>query len=213
MKITKFGHCCLLIEEGDIRILTDPGNYTEIPHVENIDVILISHEHGDHIDADTLKSLLTDNPTAQIITHEGVGRVLDEAGIAYTLIHDAETQTIKGIDITSYGTEHACVYHDLPVVQNTGFLIAKKLFFPGDSFFMPSEKVEILALPVAAPWLKLEESIDYAKKVAPKVVFPIHDGMLRQDHRITPTRKIPQAILDPLDIEYRDMGEGSVEEF
>lgn len=43
MKITKFGHCCLLIEEHLLRILTDPGNYNTTPDVENIDIILITH--------------------------------------------------------------------------------------------------------------------------------------------------------------------------
>lgn len=49
MKITKFGHCCLLIEENGVRILTDPGTYsTQQSEVKNIDFVLITHEHADH---------------------------------------------------------------------------------------------------------------------------------------------------------------------
>ncbi len=64
-------------------------------------------------------------------------------------------------------------------VQNTGYFIAGRLFYPGDSFFNPERQVEILALPVVAPWLKIAESINYALELKPKVVFPVHDGFLK----------------------------------
>ena len=58
MKITKFGHCCLLIEENGVRILTDPGTYsTQQSEVKNIDFVLITHEHADHFHIDSLKAL------------------------------------------------------------------------------------------------------------------------------------------------------------
>jgi len=62
MKVKKFGHCCLLIEEDGVRTLTDPGGYTDLDVVvrqsRNIDVILITHEHADHIHVPSLKRLL-----------------------------------------------------------------------------------------------------------------------------------------------------------
>jgi L-ascorbate metabolism protein UlaG (beta-lactamase superfamily) len=213
MKITKFGHCCLLIEEGHLRILTDPGNYNDTPDVENIDVILISHEHPDHCHVDSIKEILAKNTQAQIIAHTSVGKILEEQGIAYTLISDTEELIVKGVSIQSFGTEHACVHHDLPKVQNTGFYINRFLFYPGDSFHNPHQDITILALPVSGPWMKLEEAIEYTKTIKPKVVFPVHDGMLRQDHRLAPTRRIPQSILEPLGIKCVDMTEGSVHEF
>ena len=63
MKITKFGHCCLLIEEGEAQILTDPGNYNDTPEVENLDAILITHEHSDHFHLDALKAILENDPS------------------------------------------------------------------------------------------------------------------------------------------------------
>lgn len=213
MKITKFGHCCLLIEVGEFRILTDPGNYNTTPEVENIDVILISHEHQDHLHIDALKALLAKNGNAEVISHGGVGKILDEAGIAHTLISDGEEKVIKGISIESSGTEHACIHHDLPKVQNTGFYINKTLFYPGDSFQNPEKAITILALPVAGPWMKLEEAVEYAKLIKPKAVFPVHDGMLRQEHQLGPTRRIPTMLLEPLGIKYVDMTEGTTHDF
>ncbi|MEK7494900.1 MAG: hypothetical protein AAB615_03460, partial [Patescibacteria group bacterium] len=64
--------------------------------------------------------------------------------------------------------------------------------------------------PVAGPWMKLSEAIEYAKALKPEAVFPIHDGMLRQEHQLGPTRRIPELLLSPLDIKYVDAVEGSI---
>ncbi len=213
MIITKFGHCCLLIEVDGARILTDPGNYNETPMVADIDAVLITHEHQDHCHIESLSIILAKNPGAIVITHPGVGKILDETGIKWMPIADGEEREVKGVSVKSFGTEHACIHHDLPLVQNTGFLIADTFFYPGDSFHLPHQPVEILALPVAGPWMRLEEAIEYAKAVRPKAVFPVHDGMLRQGIELGPTRRIPMLLLEPLGIRYINMLEGSVHDF
>lgn len=213
MNITKFGHCCLLIEVDGVRILTDPGNYNETPMVSDIDAVLITHEHQDHCHVESLSIILAKNSGARVITHAGVGKILDEAGIKWESIADGEEKELSSVKIESFGTEHACIHHDLPLVQNTGFLIAEKLFYPGDSFHNPHRGIEILALPVAGPWMKLSEAIEYAKVVKPKIVFPVHDGMLRQGIELGPTRRIPTMLLEPLGIQYVDMIEGVTHQF
>lgn len=213
MMITKFGHCCLLIEVKSVRILTDPGNYNVSPEVEGIDAILITHEHQDHLHVESLQAVLSKNPEVQIFSHAGVGKILDEARIAYIRIADGETVVVKGVGIESSGSEHACIHHDLPVVQNTGFYIDETLFYPGDSFYNPNKKIAILALPVAGPWMKLEDAIEYAKLIKPKVVFPVHDGMLRQGIELGPTRRLPTLLLEPLGIKFVDITEGSTHDF
>ena len=76
------------------------------------------------------------------------------------------------------GSKHAEILPTIPLIQNSGFLIAGRLFFPGDAFTVPNKSVEILALPVCAPWSKLSEVISYLKKVKPKIAFPVHDAIL-----------------------------------
>ena len=49
---------------------------------------------------------------------------------------------------------------------------------PGDSFYIPFEQVDVLALPSAAPWMKLSESVDYLRAMAPRVAVPIHQAIL-----------------------------------
>jgi L-ascorbate metabolism protein UlaG (beta-lactamase superfamily) len=213
MNITKIGHCCLLIKIDELTLLTDPGNYNTCPTNTGIDVVIITHEHGDHCHIDSLKIIRAKNPEVEIITHKSVGALLEAENIPYTRINSGKVLTRKGITIQSIGSKHACIHHDLPPVQNTGFLLNNALFYPGDSFELPLVPVETLALPVAGPWMKLEECIEYAKEVMPKKVFPVHDGMLRQEHQLGPTRRIPTLLLEPLGIEYVDMQEGDTKDF
>ncbi len=84
-------------------------------------------------------------------------------------------------------------------IQNTGYFISNKLFYPGDTFVNPGKQVEILALPVAGPWLKLPEAIDYALEISPKICFPVHDGILRSPGS---AHLIPPKVLETKGIKF-----------
>jgi len=91
MKITKLGHCCLIIEENGVKILTDPGTYTtEQNNVKDVDIVLITHEHQDHFHLESVKTILANNPKAKIITNNAVGGLLKEAGINCELLEDGQ---------------------------------------------------------------------------------------------------------------------------
>ena len=184
MKITKFGHSCLLIEESGVHLLTDPGSMNEVPAPAKLDAILITHEHQDHFDIDKIKALVALHPGVVLITHPAVGAKLEEAGLAYTPIEPGAAVEVGGVTVESYGTDHAIIYGDTPPCRNTGYLIANRLFMPGDALHdVPGKPVEILALPTGGPWMKMSEAVDYAKRVLPKVAFPIHDAMYSDDYR------------------------------
>ncbi len=202
----------MCVEEGELRVLMDPGVYNEGPEVTGVDVLLITHEHSDHCHIDSVKKIVSANPSIEVITHQAVADLLRKESIAATVIADGENLERKGIPIGSRGHTHAHVHPDVAVCVNTGYLIAEKLFFPGDCFHNPTEKIDVLALPVSGPWMKLSEAIDYAKLVAPRVAFPVHDGMLK-DNALGSSRDFPKKMLEPLGIEFRDMRVGSVSEF
>lgn len=200
MKITKFGHCCLLIEENKVKILTDPGTYsTSQDNVKNIDLVLITHEHQDHLHIDSLKKILENNPNAKIITNKGVGALLEKENIVYEIVEDGQKITFKDLLIEAFGREHSIIYSTLPIMANTGYFIANKLFYPGDAFTNPGKPVDILALPVAGPWMKLSDAIDYAKKIKPNRCFPVHEGILKMPGA---THKIPPTALESAGIKF-----------
>jgi L-ascorbate metabolism protein UlaG (beta-lactamase superfamily) len=182
MKINKIGHCCLLIEEQGLRILTDPGIFTVGQHelLEKIDVILITHEHSDHFHVESLKQVIEKNPIVRIVTNSAVGKLLDEAHIKYEIVEHGQNVIINNVEIEGLGNQHAEIYDAVVArVQNTGYMVNSRFFYPGDDLYNPQRVVEILALPVAGPWLKMKEAIDYAKTINPKKCFPVHDGMLK----------------------------------
>jgi len=211
MKITKLGHCCLLIEEAGKRLLTDPGNYSEAQNeVKDIDFILITHEHQDHLHIDSLKIVLENNPEAKVITNTAVAKLLDEAGIAYELITDNETKKLGEISVLALEAEHAEMHSEWPRVLNSGFFIADRLFYPGDALIDPKRAIEILALPVAGPWIKIGEAIDYALQLKPKHAFPVHDAGLKQPGV---AHRVPSTILPKHGINFDIIAEGQSKEY
>lgn len=213
MKITKLGHCCLLIEIDKLRILTDPGNFsTTQDELKDINLILITHEHADHLHIDSLKNVLKNNPDAQVFTNSGVGKQLVLAQITYSLLEGRKSQDFDGVIIEAYNAKHEEVYQEFGQVQNTGYFIANKLFYPGDAFHNPGREVDILALPVAGPWCKIGDSVRYALSVKPKQVFPVHDGQLQLD-RIGGSHFVPGKILGENGIEFIAMNPGDIHEF
>lgn len=210
MKITKLGHCCLLIETKGKRLLTDPGCFTVEAHskLADIDVILFTHEHADHYHLQSLKTLLEKNPSVQIFANSSVSELLTWENIQHTLINDGETIDFEWIILTGYGVRHEAQHSTWPISANTGFFIDDKLFYPGDALTDPRRPVDILALPVAGWWISTHEFIDYALKLKPRVAFPVHDNI-----RFISSHLVPSKILPENGIEWVSMVEGESKEF
>ena len=215
MKIKKIGHCCLIIETNGKKIMTDPGSFTtEGQEKENdVDLILITHEHLDHLHIHSLKKVLINNPKATIFTNDGVGKLLQEAGIKYEVLKDKTPRDFFGVEIEPYDCKHEEIFQDFGQVLNTGFFIDKRLFYPGDSFYNPGRRVEILALPVAGPWARIRDSINYAIELKPKACFPVHDGVLSQNG-LELTHRIARLSLSVFNIDLKNFEDtNKTEEF
>ncbi len=185
MNITKLGHCCLLIETNNKRILTDPGIFTVETHqsLTDIDLVLITHEHKDHFHSESLKELLVHNPQATVVTNQSVGNLLTNLGIAFETLEGTESKTIKDILLQAYDGTHEEIFEEYGLVQNTGYFIDDHLFYPGDSYTNPNREVPVLALPVAGPWCKVTDALHYVLKIAPQKAFPVHDAVLNKAGR------------------------------
>jgi L-ascorbate metabolism protein UlaG (beta-lactamase superfamily) len=177
MKITKLGHSSLLVKEGKAVLAVDPGKFgAAFKDQNNINAVILSHEHFDHLDVALIKSILKNNPKAIVVSNSAVGAILEKEGIAFTKVEDHENTTIAGVTIEAFGNEHVLFGEGRGKCQNTGYLIAGKLFFPGDAYAVPEKLVAVLALPVGGPWLNRKDVIEYMEKVRPRAYLPIHDG-------------------------------------
>jgi L-ascorbate metabolism protein UlaG (beta-lactamase superfamily) len=181
MRLTKFGHSCLLVEESGARVLLDPGSFSEgFETLEGLTAVCLTHQHVDHVDPERVRPLLDRNPGVRVVSDEGSAEALGEAGADVEVVHDGDELALGGLALRVVGRDHAAVHPEVPVVPNVGYLVGGRLFHPGDALTMPGEPVEVLAVPAGAPWLKLADAVDYLRKVGPRVAVPVHEKVLSE---------------------------------
>ena len=175
MRITRYGHSCLLVEDGDARVLLDPGVFSSgFEDLRGLTAVLVTHQHADHLDADRLVALLEANPDARLHVDSGSAEQLD---VPLTVVAHGDVLDL-GTRVEVVGTEHAVIHEDVPVIPNVGYLVGGRFFTPGDALTVPDADVEVLGLPTAAPWLKLSEGVELLRRVRPRTAFPVHDAVL-----------------------------------
>jgi L-ascorbate metabolism protein UlaG (beta-lactamase superfamily) len=178
VRITRFGHSCLLVEVGDARVLLDPGVFsTGFEQLEGLTAVLVTHQHADHLDVDRLRPLLEANPDARL--HLDEGSAGQHADLDAVVVRSGDSLDL-GVPVTVHGSTHAVIHEDIPLVPNVGYLVGGRFFTPGDALTVPDADVEVLGLPTAAPWLKLSEAVGLLRAVAPRLAFPVHDAVLAQ---------------------------------
>lgn len=194
----------MVITVGKTVIVTDPGSYSIEEHdkIMHADMVLITHEHGDHFHIDSLKAMVKRIPGISVITNDTVGEILVKEGIEHRVMKHGDTIDLKGVHIEAYGEKHAILHRSIPQSSNVGFFLENRFFFPGDAFTNPNKPVDILALPVGGPWLKISEVLDYAIELKPRITFPVHDGMGSFVPRMAP------GILSQYGIEFINVEDG-----
>ncbi len=179
MKITKYIHSCLVVEEQEKKILIDPGVYTfeenalDINALDRLDFLLITHEHMDHMVIHVIKELLHKFPKLQIITNSSVSKILER--------EDMKAQTHGNEFIELVEIPHEKIIN-MPIPKNTCFTLFNKLTVPGDSLHIP-KSAKILALPIQAPWGSMVQAAEKGATLKPQYIIPIHDWHLRDEAR------------------------------
>jgi L-ascorbate metabolism protein UlaG (beta-lactamase superfamily) len=175
MRLTKFEHASLLLEETGKKLFVDPGSYTTaLTDTANTAAVVITHEHADHWTPEQLTRILDMNPGVPIYGPQSVAAAATDFDI--TVVHAGDTIEAGPFRLRFFGGTHAVIHSSIPVVENLGVLVNEKLFYPGDSFTVPDGvDVDVLAVPASGPWLKASEFMDYVLAVKPKHSFATHD--------------------------------------
>lgn len=200
MRITHFGHSCVLLEIDRTRVLFDPGNLSSgFETLTGLDAILITHQHPDHADPARLPALVDANPQAVRYADPQTAAQLNEKRDAgqWSVMAAGEQMRIGALTVRGTGGRHAVIHPDLPVVDNIAYVVDAAdrpgaFMHPGDSLYIPFERIDVLALPAAAPWLKLSEPVDYLRAVAPRRAFPIHQAVLSDAGRAIHNARIDE---------------------
>jgi L-ascorbate metabolism protein UlaG (beta-lactamase superfamily) len=175
MRLTKFGHACVRIEHDGQTIVLDPGGFTEPEAVDGATAVLITHEHADHVDVEHLRR--TDAP---VHTIEAVAEQLPDDIRERTTVVTPGASIDVGVPVTVVGEKHAVIHPELPHFDNSGYLLHLDdtlVYHPGDALTAPGQDIDLLLLPVSAPWLKASECIDFAREVRAPRNLAIHDAV------------------------------------
>lgn len=186
MKLTKYTHACVRLEKDGRVLVLDPGTFSETTEaLDGAHAILITHEHGDHLDVAAVTGALETAAGIAVFAPAGVAAQLrGEAPQAAERIHTVEpgsTFDAAGFAVRSFGGQHALIHPQIPLVANIGYLVDGNVYHPGDSFIVPDGlSVRTLLVPIHAPWNKAAEVIDFVISVRAPQAFQIHDGLLNE---------------------------------
>jgi L-ascorbate metabolism protein UlaG (beta-lactamase superfamily) len=182
--ITFIGHGSLLFTFGGKTIYVDPysklADYAKLP---SADIILITHEHRDHLDPAAIEKVRTEK-TAIVLTEAGAGQV--SGGM---VMQNGDVKAINGMMVEAVPAynivskrENGQPYH--PKGVGNGYIITfgdKRIYVAGDTENIPEMKslksIEIAFLPMNLPYTMTPEMVaDAASMIRPKVLYPYHYG-------------------------------------
>ena len=182
--MTFIGHGTLMFKFGKKVIHVDPWTrFTDYTKMPKADLILVTHEHRDHLDQKALEILSTET-TALVLTKACASKV--EGG---TVMANGDMKTIKGIQIEAvpaYNIVHmraeGLPFH--PKGTGNGYVITfgdKRVYVAGDTENTPEMKmlknIDIAFLPMNLPYTMTPEMVaDAAKAFMPKILYPYHYG-------------------------------------
>jgi L-ascorbate metabolism protein UlaG (beta-lactamase superfamily) len=181
MKLTKYIHACVLVEDDEHTALFDPGRFAwesgdlNLELLESLDYILITHEHFDHFHLPFVQALVDKFPEVKIISTDSVAAILKESGITASEEPDDYVQV-------TYQPHASMAPLDKNPPQNIRIDYKDMITHPGDSFAFDKTK-NVLFLPLAGPWGSAIEAIRKADELRPEVVVPIHDWMWNDEWR------------------------------
>jgi L-ascorbate metabolism protein UlaG (beta-lactamase superfamily) len=176
MRITHYGHAAMLVETADgARLLFDPGTMSSgFEHLSGLTAILVTHGHDDHVSVAAVSALVAANPDAVLLADSETAQQ-----IGARAMQPGDRVELPGAVVEAVGGAHAHVYLDIPATANIGYLVDDGAFFHGgDSYEIPTGPVDVLAVPISGPWVKLGESIGFAVDIAPRIVIPMHEAAL-----------------------------------
>jgi L-ascorbate metabolism protein UlaG (beta-lactamase superfamily) len=157
-------------------VVVDPGMFTDPEALDGADAVVITHEHPDHYLPDNLR-----RSDAPVFTIDAVAaKIRDDAPdvVERVTVVAPGDEFDPGIAAVAVGELHAVIHPDLPRFYNSGYLFdlgGTTLFHPGDALTVPEQRVDVLCVPVCAPWMKAADGVDFARAVGARHNLAIHD--------------------------------------
>lgn len=177
MKVTKFQHACFVVEKNGTSVVIDPGNFThDFIMPKHVAAIFVTHNHPDHCNNQLIITILREHPKAVLLAHESV--IHDFQNEHTQAVSVDETVDAGGISLQFVGGSHEIIDSTVTPPAHLGIIIENRLYYPGDSFYVPQQPISELAIPISAPWLTFGQSLHFIQAIKPTFAFPTHDAIL-----------------------------------
>jgi L-ascorbate metabolism protein UlaG (beta-lactamase superfamily) len=172
--LQRFIQSGFLVKSSDVVIYVDPHRIEE---GEKADLILITHEHFDHLDPTAIGALKKEDTV--IVANAACAQKLGDQGRVVAL-EEGQAVTEKGVEIQAVAGYND--YH--PRGFNVGFVFkvaGKTVYHAGDTNRVPEmadlRAIDVALLPIGGTYtMDEEEAAALARDLRPKVVIPIHYG-------------------------------------
>ncbi len=164
------------IQSGDTIVYVDPHRIEDGPQA---DLILVTHEHFDHMDPSAINAL--DQKDTVIIGGERVVKELSgRVSGKLVAIQEGATATQKGIEVKAvagYNSHH-------PRGFNLGYVFKvgdQTIYHAGDTGRVPEMAdlggIDVALLPIGGTYtMNEQEAAEAVRLIRPKVTIPMHYG-------------------------------------
>lgn len=181
MRLTKFVHSCVLIEDSASSVLIDPGIFSwnsglvEVSLLPKLDTVVVTHKHPDHMGEPFIRALTEKFPEIQWVAPSDAHDELKSFGV------DNLTDKSMGLLAVTVG-DHAHVEPFGVQVMNLKADWRNSVSIVGDTHDI-QETRDVLLLPVQAPWGTTIRAVEVALGLQPKYILPVHDWMWNEEWR------------------------------
>lgn len=205
MKLTKYSHACLVLEQDGKSLVIDPGNFTD-DFVIPLDVaaVVVTHTHADHCDSNKLEAIVAANPGVVVY---GLAEISSSAFVSVTAVAPGDVVSTSGFELEFTGGTHATIHPDIPGIGNLGVTVNRDLlYYPGDSFALPPRHMKWISTPVSAPWMRLAETVEFLREASPERAFPTHDAILSSTGQALVDRVVVNLLDSSIDYQRIESG-------
>ncbi|HUD20763.1 MAG TPA: MBL fold metallo-hydrolase [Candidatus Saccharimonadales bacterium] len=188
-QITALGHDGFLLENLGLklRLVFDPF---EVPELDPVDYVFISHHHYDHLDTNSIRKLL--GPKTIIVAPKCCRSELKDFLDQVQIVEDRDKHqekeltywTVPAYNVNKFRTPNE-VFHTKEV-GGVGFVVdvgKTRFYHAGDTDFIPEmaelKKISVAFLPISGTFvMTLDEAVQATEVINPKLVIPMHYGKI-----------------------------------
>lgn len=180
--ITCIKHGSLMLTYDNHNIQIDPvSEFADYSTFPKADLILITHEHGDHLDAKAIQTLEKSNTV--IVANEASQKILDKGksmknGDINNALGYVTIEAVPAYNTTQGRDKYHPRHRDNGYILTFGGL---RVYIAGDTEDIPEmeslKEIDVAFLPVNQPYtMTVEQAVRAAKMFSPKVLYPYHYG-------------------------------------